>query len=197
MKKSAFSSHNQLEAIRPLVHVFYILCRNKYIYCFIFYAPTLVKLIGIRFWVYVWGMMREGRGKITITKRTKNMIIPAHSQLHTNIYIAIHLYIWQKEIFFLKIARFAVAFDSVFTLLLWVKYIERRLLRSENESAAADELHVSTYSHAEYIIFCCTMNRVAKQQIANIFMCVCGTINCPWYIKPNSLEVIERKEIML
>lgn len=49
--------------------------------------------------MYVWGMMREGRGKITITKRIKNMIIPAHSQLHTNIYIAIHLYISGRNIY--------------------------------------------------------------------------------------------------
>lgn len=44
----------------------------------------------------------------------------------------------------------------------------------------------------------CTM-KAAQQHDANCaaFMCVCGTINCPWNIKPNSLEVIERKEIML
>lgn len=81
-------------------------------------------------------MMRKRRFEITITKCIKYMIITAHSRLHTNTYTYDDDDIYIEYI--LKIARFALAFDSVFILfgvhsaILRVEYIERRLLRSEN-----------------------------------------------------------------
>lgn len=91
------------------------------IYCFIFYAQTPMKLIGIRFWVCDWGMMRKGRDGITITKCIKYMIIAAHSRLHTHTHF-LCIYVLFKN----------SAICSGVGSLCWITF-QRRLL-DENES---------------------------------------------------------------
>lgn len=129
--------------------------------------------------------------------------------MHTHTHFYVHVY--------LKIARFALALVLSGSLLIYISkasaWWERELTILEAPKKNW-ELHVFGFcarslAHSlsfgrfvrlltEYIISTAPWNESGQTaKCEYMFMCVCGTINCPWNIKPNSPEVIERKEIML